>query len=168
MIKNYNINHQIKANNVDVVGDEGMTNNISLLEAIKMAENEGLDLVEVSSISSGNPVCKIMDYGKMIYNQNKKQKNNKSCSNRLKEIKYSFNISTHDLETKHNKIVKFLEKDYMVKYILELKGREKNQIKEAIEKMNNNLLYFSQKATWSNPKVSYGRKGSISAVLHPL
>ena len=168
MIKNYNINHQIKANNVDIAGSEGMKNNVSLFEAIKMAENEGLDLVEVSNNAKENPVCKIMDYGKMIYNQNKKQKNNKSCSHRLKEIKYSFNISSHDLETKHKKIIKFLEKDYTVRYVLELKGREKNQIKEAIEEMNNNLLYFSQKATWSSPKVSYGRKGSISTVLNPL
>jgi len=167
MSKEYNVNHQIQAKKVDLVLIDGsLKEAIPLSEALFLAENENLDLVEVSP-SKGEklPVCKMMDYGKMMYSQNKKDKSNKHVQ-RDKEIKYSFNIDDHDLQVRHNKVKEFLTKHYIVRYVLELKGREKYMVEEAKKKFSQNLLDFEGDATWNIPLISGGRRVEISTTLH--
>ena len=127
-----------------------------------------MDLVEVSPPKNGQlPVCKVIDYVKMMYQQNKKNKSNKNITH-TKEIKYGFNISDHDLKTKHRKVEEFLGKHYVVKYVLELKGRERNLEREGLDKINANLAQFSENATWKPPKIARGvKKTSIATVLQP-
>ena len=168
MGKRYNVNNQIKAEKINLVLSDGKINeNISLSQALKIAEEEELDVVEVSNKSAnGLPVCKILDYGKMVYKQNKKQKSQKL---HVKEIKYNFNISDHDLETKHNQIFKFLSKHYVVKYMMELKGREENLIDSAVIKIYEHLEKFKSVASWQKPKIlKRDRRTSISTVLRSI
>ena len=169
MEKNYNINGQIKAEIVNLVFSDGeIKEAIKLSEALKIGEDEGLDIVEVSEKSkNGFPVCKMIDYGKMMYHQSKKRKNKKQIQH-TKEIKYSLKIAPHDLEVKHKQILKFLAKKYIVKYILELSGREKNMVTEAVEKINNNLEEFKDLSTWKPPQVSSGKRILISTTIVPL
>ena len=93
--------------------------------ALAMAEEEGLDLVEVSPNTSP-PVCKILDYGKLKYQEQKKaseaRKRQKTVD--VKEIKMRPNIDTHDYEVKMRNVFKFLENGDKVKITLRFKGRE--------------------------------------------
>ena len=132
-----------------------------------MAEKEGLDVVEVSGASQADlPICKILDYGKLTYQESKKKKSQKQHK---KEIKYNYNISNHDLAVKHNKIFKFLSKSYIVSYTLELKGRENHLVGDAVNKIKDNLKNFESVATWKEPSISKGGRGvRISTVLQPI
>ena len=170
MREGYGINNQIDADRINLILADGtMNEKISLTEAIKIAEEEGLDLVEVSNDNKGTSICKILDYGKLMYERGKKQKKNKKNNSHLKEIKYGYNIDIHDLKVKHDKILKFLEKKYTVRYVLELKGREKSLIEEAKLKMMNNLEDFRGVAQWKDPLISKGEsKILISTTLQQI
>jgi len=156
MKDSYNVNNQIQANKVNLVLSDGtIEEGMPLTQALRVAEEEGLDVVEVSR-NSGLTVCKLMDYGKLMYDRGRKNKKNTKQHQHLKEMKYSFNIDKHDLEVKHNKIMKFLAKNYTVRYILELKGREKQSVDSAMLKMMDNLENFRDVAKWKDPKVAHG------------
>ena len=93
--------------------------------ALAMAEEEGLDLVEVSP-NADPPVCKILDYGKLKYQEQKKaseaRKRQKTVD--VKEIKMRPNIDTHDYDVKMRNVVKFLEGGDKVKVTMRFRGRE--------------------------------------------
>jgi len=168
MTREYKVNHQIKARQVCLVLPDGsMKGQVMLSEALLTAEEENLDLVEMSIPKGGEPpVCKIMDYGKMMYQQSKKKKQKRQIQH-SKEIKYGFNIDDHDLEVRHKKVKKFLSKHYTVRYVLELRGREKSMKDAGIQKINENLGDFDDIATWKPPTVSVGVKRiEISTTLH--
>jgi len=86
-----------------------------------MAENKGLDLVEVAP-NAKPPVCKIMDYGKFRYQQSKKQTHKKTIE--VKEVKVRPNINEHDLELKIKNIMRFLEDGNKAKVTMFFRGRE--------------------------------------------
>ena len=93
-------------------------------EALAMAQSQGLDLVEVSP-EARPPICRIMDYGKFLYEQKKKSKRAKQKGRSLKEVKFRPKIDTHDFETKLRHIRGFLEKGDNVKVtIVFRRGRE--------------------------------------------
>ena len=93
--------------------------------ALAMAEEEGLDLVEVSP-NADPPVCKILDYGKLKYQEQKKasEARKKQKTVDVKEIKMRPNIDTHDYEVKMRNVVKFLEAGDKVKVTMRFRGRE--------------------------------------------
>lgn len=95
-------------------------------KALEIAEEQKLDLVEVSA-NSTPVVCRIMDYGKFKYEKGKKEKEAKKKQKVIvvKEIKIKPRIDTHDLEVKVKRIEEFLEKDYKIKVTITLFGREK-------------------------------------------
>jgi len=94
-------------------------------DAFRMATDEGLDLVEVSP-NADPPVCRIMDFGKFRYDENRKQKQTKKQqhSRTVKEIKFHANVADHDYHTKVNHARDFLEKGFKVKLSLTFRGRE--------------------------------------------
>jgi translation initiation factor IF-3 len=168
MGKEYSVNNQIVARKINLVLQDGTVKEaISLHEAIKMGDEEGLDVVEVSKTGKNNlPTCKLLDYGKMMYDKGKKKK--KQQVQHVKEIRYRLNIDPHDLEIRHNKIKKFLSKKYVVKYMLELGGRQKGMVDEALETYNKNIEAFENEATWKKPQVSSGKRVLISTTLMPI
>ena len=94
-------------------------------EALRVARGQGLDLVEVAP-TANPPVCRIINYGKYLYQLNKRQhearKHQKSIG--LKEVKLRPRTSTHDFETKRNKVVEFLREGAKVKITIMFRGRE--------------------------------------------
>lgn len=109
-----------------VIGSDGKQ--IGLLpirEAQSLAEQEGLDLVEISP-NADPPVCKIIDYGKFRYDQTKREKESKKAQVviKVKEIKLKPNIDEHDFQTKLKQARTFLEKGNKVKVSLFFRGRE--------------------------------------------
>jgi translation initiation factor IF-3 len=98
---------------------------VSPATAIEMAEEVGLDLVEISP-GANPPVCKIMDFGKFKYEQQKKAAEAKKKQKiiEIKEVKFRPNIDTHDYEVKMRSVSKFLGEGDKVKVTLRFRGRE--------------------------------------------
>lgn len=120
------INEQIRDKEVRVVGEDGEQLGImSSRDAMKLAEEAGLDLVKIAPTAKP-PVCKIVDYGKFKYEQTRKEKEAKKKQKviEIKEIRLSPNIDTNDLNTKMNAARKFLSKGDKVKVTLRFRGRE--------------------------------------------
>jgi translation initiation factor IF-3 len=105
----------------DNVGEPGI---YSIKEALKFAEEQELDLVEISP-KADPPVCKIIDYSKFLYEQKRKQKEMKSKATKviLKEIRFGPNTDEHDYNFKKNHAVKFLEEGSKLKVYVFFKGR---------------------------------------------
>ena len=113
---------------------------IDTREALNMAEEEGLDLVEISG--NGNmPVAKIMNYGKLRYEKQKKKQENKRKQKtvQIKEIKVRPNIETHDYQVKLSAAKKFIEAGHKVKLTLRFRGREMSH-KELGENLVNRFV----------------------------
>jgi len=109
-----------------VIDDEGQQ--IGILppfEALKMAREKNLDLVEISPTATP-PVCRIMDYGKFLYQQEKKEREAKKHQKQIvvKEVKFRINVDDHDYETKKNHVLRFLEDGDKVKATIFFRGRE--------------------------------------------
>ncbi len=98
---------------------------VPIAEAMDSASSAGLDLVEVAS-SSDPPVCKIMDYGKLKYDQKKKDQESKKKQHviRIKEVRFRPRISDHDLGIKVNRVKKFIADGSKVKITIMYRGRE--------------------------------------------
>lgn len=110
---------------------------LSLPEAIQMAREKNLDLIQVTE-KVEPPVCKIMDYGKYLYLEEKKEKTafKKQKGSEIKGIRLSFNISAHDLETRARQAEKFLKEGDKVRIEMILRGREKAHADFAKEKIS--------------------------------
>lgn len=123
------LNEEIRAREVRCVGDDGTAYGIiSRDEALKIAQKMGLDLVLIAP-DGKPPVCKIMDYGKFRYQQEKKQKEAKKKQKviEIKEIKLSVKIAQNDINYKVKHALEFLEDGKHVKFRVFLKGREMSQ-----------------------------------------
>jgi len=94
-------------------------------EALKIAREKGLDLVEVSPTAQP-PVCRIMDFGKYMYEQEKKERQAKKNQKTfvVKEVKFRINVDEHDYQTKKNHVLRFLEEGDKVKATIFFRGRE--------------------------------------------
>lgn len=120
------VNGAIKMREVRVIQEDGkQLGVIPTFQALKLAQDQGLDLVEIQP-NVRPPVCKIMDFGRYKYQQKRKQaeqrKNQKIVE--LKEIDFHPNIEKHDLETKINKIREFIEDGNRVLLVIQFRGRE--------------------------------------------
>ena len=132
------VNTAIRAAKVRLVDDEA--NQLGVVEirkAIEIAKEKGLDLVEVSPEASP-PVCRIMDYGKHKYDQEKKKKVAKKKQHivQMKEIRFKINIEDHDYHFKIKHIKEFLEKKDKVRVSLRFRGREMAHKELGLELMN--------------------------------
>ena len=120
------INEQIRDKEIRLVGEDGSQLGVMpTRDAMRMAEEAGLDLVKIAPTAKP-PVCKIVDYGKYKYEMLRKEKEarKKQRTIEIKEIRLSPNIDTNDLNTKINAARKFLTKGDKVKVTLRFRGRE--------------------------------------------
>ena len=124
--KGLRINEQIRVREVRLIDDKGDQKGIvPTIEALKMAKEQELDLVEVAP-QANPPVCKILDYGKYRFEQEKKLRDSKKNQKqlKLKEIRMQPKIEKHDLETKSKAIAEFLAEGNKVKVSVRFRGRE--------------------------------------------
>jgi translation initiation factor IF-3 len=120
------MNERIRAREVRVIGAEG--EQIGIMppyEALKLAREKSLDLVEISPTAQP-PVCRIMDYGKFLYQNEKREREAKKHQKTItvKEVKFRINVDDHDYETKKNHVLRFLEEGDKVKATIFFRGRE--------------------------------------------
>ncbi|WP_209424592.1 translation initiation factor IF-3 [Pararhodobacter sp. SW119] len=120
------VNDRIRAPEIRLIGAEG--ENVGVVtpaRGMQLAEEAGLDLVEISP-NATPPVCKIMDYGKFKYEQQKRESEarKKQKTIEVKEIKFRPGTDTHDYDVKMRSVKKFLEEGDKVKVTLRFRGRE--------------------------------------------
>ena len=137
MIKKPLINNRIRAREVRLIDETGkQLGVVELGKALQMANERNLDLIQVTD-KVEPPVCKILDYGKYLYQLQKREKEKKTQkTSEIKGIRLRFNISPHDLGTRANQAEKFLKKGNIVKIEMILRGREKGLTHFAREKIN--------------------------------
>lgn len=120
------VGRQIRVPNVRLIDKNGnQLGVVATSEALRMAERDNLDLVEVAA-NAHPPVCKIIDYGKYRYQQTKKEKESKKSQHqvKIKEIKVKPNTDDHDLQTKLKRARDFIEKGNKVRVTCMFRGRE--------------------------------------------
>ncbi|MFH2123457.1 MAG: translation initiation factor IF-3 [Pseudomonadota bacterium] len=121
-----NINDMIRHPQIRLVGSDGSALGVVTVdEALKIADDEGLDLVEVSA-NADPPVCRIMNYDKFRYEQAKKEQEakKKQTTVETKEIKFRPKTDEHDLNFKIRNVIKFLQQKNKVKLTMRFRGRE--------------------------------------------
>jgi translation initiation factor IF-3 len=130
------INNFIRAKEVRVISETGEQLGVmNIFQAIDLAKQKNLDLIQVTE-KVEPPVCRIANYGKYLYQQQKKEKKiTKPRGGELKEIRLTFNISPHDMETRANQAKKFLDEGDKVKINMSLRGREKAMGQFATDKV---------------------------------
>lgn len=117
-------NHMIRVPQVRLVGDNVEVGVYSIQEALKLANEQSLDLVEISP-NADPPVCKIIDYNKFLYEKKKKEKEMKANSkvSEVKEIRFTPNTDDHDFNFKAKHAEDFLKEGNKVKAYVQFKGR---------------------------------------------
>ena len=120
----YRINERIRVREVRLVGDNIETGVYPIAQALKIAEEQGMDLVEISP-NAAPPVCRVIDYQKFLYQQKKRQKEQKAKSVKVvvKEIRFGPQTDDHDYNFKLKHAKGFLEEGSKVKAYVFFKGR---------------------------------------------
>jgi len=153
---------------VRVIDEDGAQLGImSSYEALRIAEDKGLDLVKISP-QLVPPVCKIMDYGKFKFDQSKKQKEAKKNQkvNELKEMWLSMTIEKHDLETKAKLVNNFLIGGDKVKVSIRMKGRQQAHPQLGVEVMKRFFALCEANGVMERMPNIEGR--NILMILNPI
>ncbi len=161
-------NERIRAREVRVVDAKGGQLGVfSRQDALRMARERGVDLVEVAE-KADPPVCRLVDFGKYQYEQSKKKKENKKNqhSNRTKEVQLSVKIDPHDLQTKKNHAIDFLCEDMKVKVTLRFRGRENAHTEVGFEVVKQ---FLDDVQAWGQPDAPTKKIGrGLIVMISPL
>ena len=139
----YRINERIRVREVRLVGDNIETGVYPIAQALKIAEEQGMDLVEISP-NAAPPVCRVIDYQKFLYQQKKRQKEQKAKSVKVvvKEIRFGPQTDDHDFNFKLKHAIGFLQEGAKVRAYVFFKGRSilfKDQVADLLERFVNAL-----------------------------
>ena len=161
------INSAIRDPEVRVIGANGDQLGImSSKEANEIADREGLDLVKISP-SAVPPVCRIMDYGKYLFDKTKREKEQRKNQKivELKEVQLSMTIEQHDIDIKAKNAAKFLSNGDKVKVSIRMSGRQQAYFERGIETENKFAESLEELATIEKPAKVEGR--NIIMILAP-
>jgi translation initiation factor IF-3 len=139
---------------------------MSLNDALRLAQQKGLDLVEVAA-TAVPPVCRIVDYGKFRYEQAKNEKHSQKAGDKLKEIQLSAVIDPHDFETKVSHAIDFLSSDIKVRIKLRFKGRQKAHKEFGFEVVNRFVHALAAYGQADSPPKMFGDR-DLNVLLTPL
>ena len=162
--KGQRINEMIRVREVRLIDDEG--NQLGIVatpEALRMAQDKDLDLVEVSP-NANPPVCKILDYGKYKFEQEKKLRDSKKNQKvlKLKEIRMQPKIGSGDLDTKAKHIQEFLDEGDKVKVTIRFRGRELAHTELGYDVLNEVLKRLTSAYNIDKPAEMDGRNMSMT------
>lgn len=165
--KELQINEEIRDKELRVIGNDGeQLGMLSAAEALEIAYERNLDLVKIAPQATP-PVCKIMDYGKYRFEQQKREKeaSKKQKVVEVKEIRLSLNIDTHDFETKLGHAKKFIAEGNRIKASIRLRGREMAHASRGYEVMERFAEALNEVAVVDKPAKLEGR--SIQMFMSP-
>jgi translation initiation factor IF-3 len=157
--KDLRINEQIRVREVRLIDDEGSQQGIiQTPDAIRMAREQGLDLVEVAPQASP-PVCKILNYGKYKFEQEKKIRDSKKKQKlqKMKEIRMQPKIDDHDLDFKSKHVKEFLDEGNKVKVTVRFRGRELAHTERGVDVLNEVLKRLENDYVLEKPPIMEGR-----------
>jgi translation initiation factor IF-3 len=162
------VNGKIRAREVRVIGVDGnQMGIISLGDALTLARNHGVDLVEIAA-NANPPVCRLVDFGKYRYEQAKRDKESRKHqhANKVKEVQLSPKIDPHDLGVKIQHAVDFLCEDMKVKVTLKFRGREMAHTEVGFAVINK---FLSEITPYGHPDFQPKLIGrGINAMISPL
>ena len=165
--KDLRINRQIRAREVFLIDENGEQKGvINTYDAYRMAEEAGLDLVEVSPMANP-PVCKILDFGKYRYEMEKKQKEAKKnqAVTKLKEVRMQSKIADNDVNTKSKAISEFLSEGNKVKVSIRFKGRTMTHPELGKEVLDTILVKLSEMGCAFNLDKSAFMEGKMMSMM---
>ncbi len=147
--------------------DKQLLGVMPLNEALRLAQAKGLDLVEIAA-TAVPPVCRIVDYGKFLYQEAKRSKEaTPQSASRMKELQISPAIDPHDLAVKRNHAIQFLCDDMKVRVKLRFKGRQKAHKEIGFEVMNRFVQEVAQYGHADAPPKLLGDR-DLNVLLTPL
>jgi translation initiation factor IF-3 len=160
-------NGKIRAREVRVIDEKKQQLGVMTLDAaLQLARDSQLDLVEIAA-SATPPVCRIVNYGKFLYEESKAQKGNKPTAGRMKEIQLSPAIDPHDFKTKVAHAIGFLEDDMKVRVKLRFKGRQRAHKEFGFQVVNRFVSETASHGRADSPPKMLGDR-DLSVVLSPL
>lgn len=163
---NLRCNEQIRLSPIRLIGaNNEQIGVIETFEAMKMARESGLDLVEVAP-TERPPVCRLMDYGKFKYQQKKHQK--KHHEQQLKEVRLRPKTDDHDRQIKVNNAIRFLSKGDKVQFTMVFRGRERAHRQVAIDAMNEILQHMGELCKIERPPSMDGRNMVMNVAPNKL
>ncbi|MBK9118893.1 MAG: translation initiation factor IF-3 [Phycisphaerales bacterium] len=153
--QNLRTNDQIRISPIRVINEANEQLGVMPAhEALRMAREAGLDLVEVQP-NVRPPVCRIMNYGKWKYTQKKKSK--KHHEQLTKEVRLRPKTDTHDREIKLNRAIRFFKKGHKVQFTMQFRGRERFRKEIAFDIFRDLLAFFGQRVKVERPPSMDGR-----------
>jgi translation initiation factor IF-3 len=162
------VNGKIRSREVRVIDPDGKQLGImALSDALNAARNLGVDLVEIAA-GANPPVCRIIDFGKFRYEQNKKEKETKKTqhANQIKEIQLTPRIDPHDVSIKVQHAINFFCEDMKVKICLRFKGREMAHKEFGFKVIDS---FIEKTAQWGHPDSEARLSGrTINLIMSPL
>lgn len=159
-------NERIRAPEVRVIGPDGKNyGTMHPKEAMRIAKEAGLDLIEVSPTAKP-PVCRILDYGKFLYEESKKKKDSPQTGSKLKEVKFRVRIDPHDFHTKIRRAEEFLYDGNKVKVTLTFRGREMEHTELGFERVVQAVEDLKHIGTPDAEPRQVGR--NITVIVSPL
>lgn len=160
-------NGKIRAREVRVIDEAKQQLGVMSLDAaLRLARDRQLDLVEIAA-SATPPVCRIVNYGKFLYEESKASKGNKPSGGRMKEIQLSANIDPHDFQTKLGHAIQFLGDDMKVRIKLRFKGRQKAHKEYGFEIVNRFVKETAAHGKADSPPKMLGDR-DLNVVISPL
>jgi len=164
--KDLRVNEQIRSREVRLIRDDGDQGIMSVSQALEIARDAGLDLVEVAP-QAVPPVVKILDYGKFRFENEKRLRDSKKKQKllKLKEIRMQPKIDDHDLDFKSKHIKEFLSEGNKVKVTIRFRGRELAHTELGFDVMKDVLSRIEGEYVMDKPPAMDGR--NMSMVLSP-
>lgn len=165
--KRLRVNEQIRARTIRLINEAGEQQLLETQAAIQLARQSELDLVEVAP-NVDPPVCKLMDYGKYLYRQEKADRKHRAQQKQteVKGIRMSFRTGPHDIEVKAKQARKFLESRNVVKVSLLFRGREAAYVDLAKGKMLKFHEFVQDIAKMEDPPKKQGN--TLFMILSPI
>jgi len=139
---------------------------MSLNDALRLAQGKDLDLIEVVP-NATPPVCRIVNYGKFLYEESKRESHSRPTAGQMKEIQVSPVIDPHDLATKRNHAIQFLCNDMKVRIKLRFRGRQKAHKEIGFQVVNQLIKDVAAYGQADSPPKMLGDR-DLNAVLSPL
>jgi translation initiation factor IF-3 len=164
--KDLRINEQIRVREVRLIRDDGEQRVITTAEALELAKEQGLDLVEVAP-QAAPPVVKILNYGKFKFENEKKVRDSKKRQKllKLKEIRMQPKIDEHDLDFKSKHVQAFLAEGNKVKVTVRFRGRELAHTELGLDVLKDVLKRIEGEYVMDKPPTMEGK--FMSMVLNP-
>jgi translation initiation factor IF-3 len=161
-------NGKIRAREVRVIDGKEQLGVMPLVDALRLAQNKGLDLIEIAATAMP-PVCRIVDYGKFRYEEAKKEKDSqgRQPGNKMKELQLSAVIDPHDFAVKLAHAIEFLSDDIKVRLKLRFKGRQKAHKEIGFEVLNRFVREAAAYGHADSPPKMLGDR-DLNVLISPL